>query len=124
MSDLISRDSLLQAIVKKLGIRDIGFLTNQESVIVDAIYSEPSVDAVTTENYVSMQRTVDKLTKALEDAEPVRHGRWVLTDEHWNYTDDYECSRCQGRIAKVVVTPNYCPNCGAKMDEVTENEVL
>ena len=39
------------------------------------------------------------------DAEPVRHGRW----EH-----GMQCPYCkQIDTAK----PNYCPNCGAKMDE-------
>lgn len=38
------------------------------------------------------------------DAEPVRHGRWV---------EGIACSECrQVDLSK----PNYCPNCGAKMD--------
>ena len=38
------------------------------------------------------------------DAEPVRHGRW----EH-----GMRCSGC-GQVD--TTKPNYCPNCGAKMD--------
>ena len=46
------------------------------------------------------------------DAEPVRHGRWV---------EGIACSECrQVDLSK----PNYCPNCGAKMnmygDEASE----
>lgn len=47
------------------------------------------------------------------DAEPVKHGRWVETDR-----DDpcyYACSLCGKRSD---FEENYCPNCGAKMDEV------
>lgn len=44
------------------------------------------------------------------DAEPIRHGRWVM-DKGYN-----ECSICG---CNEVVTP-YCPQCGAKMDEVEE----
>lgn len=55
------------------------------------------------------------------DAEPVRHGRWI--EAHDNDGLDYECSnqKCKCRIsyngAKVSGDFNYCPNCGAKMDE-------
>ena len=50
------------------------------------------------------------------DAEPVRHGKW---------TDEDECSVCsasayEGLDADVYSTfrPSFCPNCGAKMDEM------
>ena len=43
-------------------------------------------------------------------AEPIRHGHWVM-DKGYN-----ECSICG---CNEVVTP-YCPQCGAKMDEVEE----
>lgn len=60
------------------------------------------------------------------DAEPVRHGHWI--EAHDNDGLDYECSnrKCQCRIsyngAKVSGDFNYCPNCGAKMDEEAEHE--
>ena len=44
------------------------------------------------------------------EAELVRHGRWVETD---NFTWSNQCSVC-GCCARLM--HNYCPNCGAKMD--------
>ena len=49
------------------------------------------------------------------DAEPVRHGHW--RDEQigrWIYA---ECDLCR---TVHDTRSNYCPNCGAKMDEVED----
>ena len=50
------------------------------------------------------------------DVAPVRHGRWV---EKGKYTFGimYDCSLCENRILDNGHPWNYCPNCGAKMDE-------
>ena len=48
-----------------------------------------------------------------EDAEPVRHGHWCST---WDMT--VKCSEC-GWFAGGKY--NYCPHCGAKMDEVEDD---
>lgn len=53
------------------------------------------------------------------DAEPVRHGRWIK-----RYDGIFDCSSCGVRM-DLAGTPeeylmHYCPNCGAKMDEVSE----
>ena len=57
--------------------------------------------------------------KALE-AEP-KHGLWIKDDIKLG--DDYAavlvCSECD-KINWGMVKLNYCPNCGAKMDEVEE----
>ena len=45
------------------------------------------------------------------DAEPVRHGRWVR--DTVDTPDIWFCTACKYCIAW---RPNYCPNCGAKMD--------
>lgn len=59
------------------------------------------------------------------DAEPVRYGRWI-EDKGL-----YRCSVCSNLWTAwwIVACPKdrmykemkYCPNCGAKMDEVKEN---
>ena len=52
------------------------------------------------------------------EAEPIKHGRWVKISER-----NYKCSICNDWWSgeeEEIKTFNYCPNCGAKMDEVTE----
>ena len=50
------------------------------------------------------------------DAEPVRHGHWLTSPTGWLY-----CSECEGEPpCEINVRTDYCPNCGAKMDEVEE----
>ena len=47
-----------------------------------------------------------------DDVAPVRHGRW--NDSLARITP--YCSACGHSHRCLVRTPNYCPNCGAKMD--------
>ena len=46
------------------------------------------------------------------DAEPIRHGRWL-------WVDGVRCSLCNHKL-QTTGLPSYCPNCGAKMDGVSE----
>lgn len=59
------------------------------------------------------------------DVAPVVHGRWKGVDSsYWRWADygakvinriTYRCSNCgRGSAMKT----NYCPNCGAKMEDV------
>lgn len=102
---------------------------------VGLIMSQP-VDAHYPSWYVDL---VDKISVA--DAVPVKHGRWlykhrhrggfrtyvgydelgekhsVRVDERYEIDEPY-CSEC-GKWNESVWL-NYCPNCGAKMDGVTD----
>lgn len=54
------------------------------------------------------------------DVAPVRHAKWVLINECVN--EGIYCSNCHKKIyraeyANQKVKSNFCPNCGAKMDE-------
>ena len=44
------------------------------------------------------------------DAEPVRHGKWIVTNE-----GVVKCSECKRKF--ILLKENYCPHCGARMDE-------
>lgn len=52
------------------------------------------------------------------DAEPVRHGKWVLL---YGTYGSMVCSECGGEAPSVLMgseyeESRYCPTCGAKMD--------
>ena len=61
------------------------------------------------------------------DVVEVRHGRWIPTyhtyynrDGACQIADEFHCSEC-GIYSRDEF--NYCPNCGAKMDERRNDEV-
>ena len=84
---------------------------------------QPTVDAVPLEDYKSMEQTVCKLTKAIADAEPVKHGHWITQfDDLFPMESTIECSACgEKEWMMTIINHNYCPNCGAKMDEEGED---
>ena len=73
---------------------------------------EDILSAVIT--YLSEQPTVD--------AVEVVHGHWIPVPSSDMMTGKaYKCSEC-GKMRYGSYMPNYCPNCGAKMDLRKENE--
>ena len=51
------------------------------------------------------------------DVAPVKHGRWIEHKHfhHDHYIDStYKCSECK---VEEPLTSDYCPNCGARMDD-------
>jgi rubrerythrin len=67
-----------------------------------------------------LRREVARLRKALEEAEP-KSGRWEKDSDAAFY---WKCSNCgaylfwrkEEYLLRQEDKPNYCPNCGAKMD--------
>ena len=53
------------------------------------------------------------------DVAPVVHGRWIKKEEY-TFGIMYDCSLCKNRILYNGHSWDYCPNCGAKMDEPVE----
>ena len=48
------------------------------------------------------------------DVEPVRRGRWGKKQGgFWEFA---ACSLCGEKTPTVGIIPNFCPNCGAKME--------
>ena len=65
---------------------------------------------------------IDKLPTV--DAEPVRHGHWINHfDDLFPEESTQECSVCHAEQMGTMLNDNYCPNCGAKMDESTMGQV-
>lgn len=57
----------------------------------------------------------DILSAPTIDAAPVRHGRWIESDDG----DGAVCSQCGCDFCTMIYPAenfNYCPNCGARMD--------
>ena len=57
------------------------------------------------------------------DVAPVRHGRWIDKGEY------AVCTKCGGRsgtqydsVEPIPLMTQFCPNCGAKMDEQQKGE--
>ena len=54
--------------------------------------------------------------------EEVKHGHWIMTNKEKTDRPLPECSRCGWYVTKGgVLDFTYCPNCGAKMDEMKVN---
>ncbi len=53
------------------------------------------------------------------DVAPIRHGRWIPEYGSMDRVDYWHCSVCDSDFQYIGVTSlyDYCPNCGAKMDE-------
>lgn len=66
------------------------------------------------ENYDTQQILGDIEDFPVVDAEPVQHGKWLLSSNGWVE----RCSLCGEIYLEDNVKPrNYCPHCGAKMDK-------
>ena len=93
MGDLISRKALLEAIDERERIARKYVPDIQDDEL------RPTLQSI--REFVNNRPAVD--------AEPVRHGRW----EH-----GMQCHFCK----QIDTTkPNYCPNCGAKIDGGEDN---
>lgn len=97
MSDLISRQSALDAIQKRADIINSVYSAFREGLII--AYS---------------------LVQETPSAEPERKkGEWIEQDDGWDGIY-YECSECREAFTLMDGTPtdnlyNFCPNCGADM---------
>ena len=119
---LINADALKAALQELYQVagwekRDIHFSLSDMECNIDYM---PTIEAVPLEAYRSMEQTVHKLTQAIAEAEPVKHGRWLRTDA---YPHRLYCSECYAtfirndEFLKLNDIPHdYCPNCGARMD--------
>lgn len=59
------------------------------------------------------------LESAVVDAEPIRHGKWI--GKPIGGYSDVKCNACGNVFLENNGKWKYCPNCGAKMDEVNND---
>ena len=91
-----------------------------EKFSIDRYFKTPSDSPLRSKHLTSLsERTYFKRIIAdfpAADVVPVRHGRWIPAVHAGDCC--YHCSECQFlRDAYLIDIGNYCPNCGAKMDE-------
>lgn len=102
MSDLINRQAALNAIEKLILPQAKGETMAEE---INRVAWRCAINCA--EEMIGHLPTIE--------AQPVRHGKWTDVNEYHIGT----CSVCGNRWGSVDEM-HYCPNCGAKMDEVEE----
>lgn len=113
MADLIDRQAAIDAVRSYYDECD-----EQEESIEERIERLPSVD-------IDLSRFSDKLWKTAYErgkADAVRHGRWIYDRLITTTGGTYgvrRCSECESYYQDVGYGFNYCPHCGALMNEVT-----
>lgn len=65
--------------------------------------------------FSNMISAYDVIMIPAADVAPVRHGRWLCGD-YYDIGD--VCSECDWDSQMTHPSYRYCPNCGARMDEV------
>ena len=93
--------------------------------IFDALYlqAKDAVGLSKLRDIVLTDESINRLQFNRKGQEPIefikeKHGRWIFNRQYGT-----ECSECGTAMFEVIghifssATPNYCPNCGAKMDE-------
>lgn len=69
---------------------------------------------------IAAKSEIRQLRKRLKEMKPVKRAHWESTihmSEEGYIEDIYKCDNC-GRMVENL--ENYCPSCGAQMDEVTK----
>lgn len=90
---------------------------NREAAIRALLNDAPEQVSYSREDAADCIRYMDAA-----DVAPVVHGRWIYIGKY----GEYECSVCHGidtdcsdyYSSHVVTEQDYCPNCGARMDEM------
>ena len=75
----------------------------------------PSKAAPVAGCFSNMISAYDVIMLPAADVAPVRHGRWLYGD-YYDIGD--VCSECDWDSQMTHPSYRYCPNCGARMDEV------
>lgn len=83
-----------------------------EQRLIDATALEQ--DLLSKGFYPAIVKRAIEIAPTIE-AEPVRHGKLVYKGRLLD-CEYFNCSECETELSIVGNKPNYCPNCGARMD--------
>ena len=104
MNDYISRQAAIDAIESHIRVGD-------------ELYPLTHDDRVNNWGFEVSASCVYNLPSA--DVKKIEHGYWINhTSELFPADGTVECSVCHEHESVLLAHDNYCPNCGAKMDEV------
>lgn len=84
--------------------------------------SEEDYKRVSTIVDMGLGTNIDEAIKNGTPLENQKTGHWIIyaeLTEEWEGTKKYACDKCGEKVG--VFKSNYCPNCGAKMED-KENE--
>ena len=110
-NDLISRSALLEELKERYNEAEQREAANYEWETFESSGIESAM--LCLENFPAV------------DAEPVRHGEWILNPCNLYNDATWVCSVCGNECVIIDGTPldnqmNYCPKCGARMDGGTK----
>lgn len=106
MDDLISRQAAIEALKRAEALtRAFGY-----HHVIETIRELPTAEPMTG---LYVDGFNDGYKAGKEDAEP-RKGKWEVINEK---EEVYSCSECGFVAWSKAEISNYCPNCGARMEE-------
>lgn len=119
MTDYIEREAVLEILASRNApwdayqkVVELHVVNFASDVVCKAAYDQ----AVWERNLAEKQlKSIGKsLGEKMDDVQLVKHGRWIFNKppDDW-IMSLYTCDQC-GHVEDG--KPNYCPNCGAKMD--------
>lgn len=123
---LIDAVKLKEAAERLLADDELG-LTEWDAVD-DMINNAPTIDPFKDK---SLEQLMDDAFtrgyyKGREVFNPVKHGRWIRWVQNKDEWPAAMCSECQDKVEadNEGKYPNYCPNCGARMDDGDDDDEI
>ena len=116
MDELISRRAAIEEIARR-DTTDGTVKVYSGREVCDILNALPTAEQRTATMKLEMDK--DWVKKAMEEAELTfiaepRKGKWIIQSN--TYHEYWECDQC-GMGVGLDDVRNYCPNCGAKMEE-------
>lgn len=94
---------------------------------VKAVHDEFDECLVWDESGEATANEFENIILQMPTVDPVKHGQWKRTDA---YPHKVYCSECYATLVPndewlelYKLSSNYCPNCGAKMDEAKDGKI-